>query len=514
MRGWQRGAPVLVVSVLILIVFSVAAFTVPERVDAIFERAFRYSTSNFGWLYLTATSGFVGLLAALAFTRTGKLLLGKEGEPPEYSLRSWFAMIFAAGMGVGLVFWGVAEPISHFAQPPRDFIPPESGDAARVAMRYSVFHWGVHQWSLYTVVALSIAYARFRNDQPGLISACFRPLLGRRTDGPIGWTIDIIAVIATVFGVATTLGFGILQASGGFHETLGTPLGTRTEIIITIIVAICFTISASTALSQGILVLSNINMVIAIALALFVFTFGPTIVILDTAVQTLGDVFTRFLEMSLSTRPFTNGDWVERWTIFYWAWALSWAPFVGMFIARISRGRTVREFILGVMLIPAAISAVWFFIFGGSALHFELSGSEAGIVEAAAENTSLALFALLDQLPMPTLSALIATLLVMIFLVTSTDSATFVLSMFTSGGEEDPPRAMRIVWGFAQAALASALLYTGGLHALRTVSITTALPFLILLLIMVAILVRSMRRDIRRETPQKPQSPRKFRKHA
>lgn len=497
--AWRRGAPVLVVFVLILAAFSIAAFAAPVALDAAFERAFRFSTQSFGWLYLSATSAFVGLLAYLAFSRTGSILLGQEGEPPEYSLRSWLAMIFATGMGVGLVFWGVAEPIAHFVEPPRRMVDPQSAIAARDAMRYSVFHWGVHQWALYTVVALSIAYARFRAGQPGLISACFRPLLGAKTSGPLGWTIDIVAVIATVFGVATTLGFGILQASGGFHETLGTPLGVRTELLITLIVTACFTASASTKLSQGILFLSHINMVVACVLALFVFVFGPTVAILDTAVQTMGDVLARFVEMSLSTRPFSESDWVERWTIFYWAWALSWSPFVGMFIARISRGRTVREFILGVMLIPAAISAIWFFIFGGSALHYELFG-EAQIVDAAAENTSLALFALLEQLPLPTLSSLTATLLVMIFLVTSADSATFVLSMFTSGGEENPPNSMRILWGLAQAALASALLYTSGLHALRTVSITTALPFLMLLLVMVGVLVRSLKRDLKQNT--------------
>lgn len=486
--------PVLWVSMALVVAFTATAFIAPDWLSAVGDSAFGFSTRNFGWLYLAATATFIVLLIWLAMSRYGEITLGPDDEPPEYRFTSWLAMIFSAGMGVGLVFWGVAEPMMHFMDPPHGAVEGGTPEAAQMGMRYAVFHWGLHQWANYAIVALTIAYMRFRWKQPGLISAAFRPLLGARVEGPIGWAVDIAAVLATAFGVATTLGFGILQMNGGLHQVGGLPIHAGSQLAIIAIITVLFLISASTRLNQGILLLSNINMWLATALAALVFLLGPTVFILNVGTTAVGDYLANVVDMSFQMRPWHDGDWTSAWTVFYWAWGLSWAPFVGMFIARISRGRTIREFVTGVMLVPAAVSAVWFFVFGGAALHVEVFGA-GGIAEAVSEDTSLALFATFDQLPLGGLLAAIAVVLILTFLVTSADSATFVLGMFTTDGMRNPPRRVRLVWGVLQAAIAGALLYAGGLDALRTVSITAALPFLLLLLLMVASLLKALRAD-------------------
>ncbi|TVR03998.1 MAG: BCCT family transporter [Deltaproteobacteria bacterium] len=499
--------PVLWISMLLVGTFALAAFAAPQRLSSAGEAAFAFSTSHFGWLYLFATASFIVLLIWLALSRFGEITLGPDDDPPEYGFASWLAMIFSAGMGVGLVFWGVAEPIMHFVAPPHDLASPSSPEAAQLAIQYSVFHWGLHQWANYSIVALTIAYMRFRRRQPALISSAFRPILGDRVDGWMGWSIDVAAVLATSFGVATTLGFGILQMNGGLHEVMGVPIGPGSQLVIIAVITALFLVSASTRLNQGILLLSNLNMWIAMLLAAIVFLAGPTLFILNVGTTAVGDYFSNVLDMSFQMRPWHDSDWASSWTVFYWAWGLSWAPFVGMFIARISRGRTIREFVTGVMLVPAVVSAIWFFIFGGTALHSELFGT-GGISAAVDTDTSLALFATLEQLPLGALLALLSVLLILTFLITSADSATFVLGMFTSDGQRNPPRWLRMLWGVLQAGIAGALLYSGGLDALRTVSITAALPFLLLLLLMVLSLLKALfadqhRRDLERASRER-----------
>lgn len=492
-RDWLRS-PVLWVSFVLVLAFATFAFVAPETLSQLGDTAFTFSTTHFGWLYLSATASFIGVLAWLGLSRYGDIKLGEDGEPPAYRYTSWLAMIFSAGMGVGLVFWGVAEPMSHFNAPPHGLAEPRTPQAAALAMQYSVFHWGVHQWANYCVVALAIAYMQFRRGERGLLSVVFRPLFGRLVDGPLGWTVDIMAVLATTFGVATTLGFGILQLNGGLHETMGVAISPTVQLLITTGVTAAFLVSASTKLNQGILWLSNLNMALAALLFAFVFVAGPTVFLLNNATSTMGDVLSNAVDMSFRMDPWTDGDWAGAWTVFYWAWGLSWAPFVGMFIARISRGRTIREFVTGVMLVPAVVSAAWFFVFGGTALHIELFGA-GGIADIVEVDTSLALFATLQELPWGGFTSLLATLLIITFLVTSADSATFVLGMFTANGVADPPRAVRLIWGVLQAAIAGALLYAGGLAALRTVSITAALPLLLLMLVMVPSLLRAIFED-------------------
>ena len=491
----SRAPIVRRVSMTLVLVFAALAFAAPDPLNAAVQRTFRLTIEHFGWFYLLATASFIVFLLVLALGRSGRMRLGGQGETPAFGFWSWVAMLFTAGMGVGLVFWGVAEPMYHYLEPPHGDVPPQSAEAARKALEVSVFHWGLHQWANYAVVALAIAWVRFRKESPGLISSTFRPLLGDRRCAQWSPWLDAPAVIATTFGVATTLGFGILQINGGLQVLAGVPVAPFVQILIVLVVTAAFLGSAMTGIERGILQLSRLNMVLATLLALAVFVLGPTSFLLNAGTQALGDVLDNLVALSLRTAPWIESTWAGEWTVFYWAWGLSWAPFVGTFIARISRGRTIAEFVTGVMVVPAAVSLGWFTVFGGSALHAERYG-EAGLAELVQQDTSLALFGLLDTLPASALLATLALALIFIFLVTSADSAAYVLGMFTEGGVLTPTRRARVTQGLLLALLSIALLWTGGLEALRTLSITVALPFLLVLVGMAAGLWRSVQETL------------------
>ena len=484
-------------SLLIITAFVVTSALQPETVEAIAQKVLDATAKNVGWMYLMATTGFVLFIFFLAFSRFGNLRLGQENELPEFSFTSWLAMIFSGGMGVGLVFWGVAEPIMHLNVPPLGLAEPRSVEAAQLGMRYSFFHWGFHQWANFTLVGLAIAYVRFRHNSYGLISETFRPLLGERVDRGWGKAIDILAVVSTLFGVATTLGLGALQVNSGLSRLGVMDYSTTSQFMILGGLATLFTISAMTPLDKGIRHLSNANLVIASGLLLFVLVTGPTAFIFGELTQTLGEYLGNLIEMSLVTAPHSDEKWVEQWTMFYWAWGLSWAPFVGSFIARISRGRTVREFVLGVMIVPVALSMLWFATFGGSAIYFDLFDGVA-IADAVSEEVPAGLYVLLDQLPWGEFAAILTVALVSMFVVTSADSATFVLGMFTSKGVLTPTRFVRILWGGLQLLMASVLLLTGGLNGLRTVSIIAAFPFMLLMVLMAFSLHKDLAAEIRR----------------
>jgi glycine betaine transporter len=454
--------------------------------------------THFGWLYLLATSGFVLFTLGVALSHFGNIRLGADNEPPEFSFSSWLAMIFSGGMGVGLVFWGVAEPMTHFDAPPLGIGTPRTVEAAQTGMRYAFFHWGLHQWANFTLVGLAIAYVRFRHNSHGLISETFRPLLGRRVDQGWGKAIDTLAVLSTIFGVATTLGLGALQINSGLAKLTATPYGITPQLLIIAGLGLLFTLSAMTPLNRGIRYLSNANMALAAGLLLFVLILGPTSFIFSELTQTAGEYLGNIVSMSLVTSPYSSDHWVQDWTLFYWAWGLSWAPFVGSFIARISRGRTIREFVLGVMIVPVLLSMLWFATFGGSAIYFDLF-ADAGIADAVAQEMPAGLYALLDQLPGGQYAAIGAVLLVSMFVVTSADSATFVLGMFTSKGILNPTRFVRILWGALQLLMASALLLSGGLLGLRTVSIVAAFPFMLLMVLMALSLYRDLSLEWRRQ---------------
>lgn len=492
----QRPGWVFSVSLLFLISFVALGALRPDALATGANVALAFTTDHFGWLYLFATTGFLVFCIAIAMSNYGQIRLGADGESPEFAFPTWLGMIFSAGMGVGLVFWGIAEPMSHYTEPPFGAAEARTPEAASLAMTYSLFHWGFHQWANFAIVGLAIAYVRFRQQRPGLISEAFRPTLGNRVDGPVGHTINILAVVSTVFGVATTLGLGVIQINSGLVSVSDTGFGTSQQLAILGGVAIVFLLCSLTPLESGVRYISDANMLLAGALLLFVFMTGPTDFVTAAMTNAIGDYFSNMVGMSLVMTPYTGDDWVERWTIFYWAWGLSWAPFVGSFIARISRGRTIREFVVGVIGMPVLLSALWFSTFGGSALYFELF-QDAGLGDAVQTEMSSALFAMLAFLPAPGLISLLVLILITLFVITSANSATFVLGMFTSRGVLVPSRLSRLTWGVIQVMVAGVLLMSGGLEALQTISILAAFPFMILMIFMAAALLKSLRSELR-----------------
>ena len=424
---------------------------------------------------------------------------GKDDEEPEFSRFSWFAMLFAAGMGIGLVFWGIAEPIYHFAGSP--FADPNTPAAAQEAMRYSFFHWGLHPWATYAVVALCLAYFQFRKDKPGLISSTLFPFLGEKgVNGPWGKAIDTLTVVVTLFGVATSLGLGAMQITTGLDIVAGIPASTTVSVIVIAVITVLFTISAVTGVARGIKILSNANMVIFFGLMLLMFILGPTRYLLNTFIETLGSYVQNIVWMSFFTdsqgavAEHTGWDWVSGWTVFYWAWWITWAPFVGSFIARISRGRTIREFMIGILLAPSMLCFIWFTIMGGSAINVELFGA-GGIADATFANVSSAPFAMFSHFPLSSLLSIAAMVTTTIFFITSADSSTYVVSMMTSGGDLEPKSGLRIFWGVIAGTIAAMLLLTGGLNAVQTVAFAFGFPFMLLMLFMIAALIKSFIND-------------------
>ncbi|MBA2939808.1 BCCT family transporter [Paenibacillus sp. CGMCC 1.16610] len=484
---------VLSISIGIILIFVLCGAFAPVQFAATATSLFDSSIRNFGWFFLISTFGCLVFAFYLAFSKYGRIKLGKDEDEPEYSTISWFAMLFSAGMGIGLVFWGVAEPLSHYLSPPEG-ATGGSTEAARLAMRYSFFHWGVHPWAIYTIISLTLAYFQFRHDKKGLISAVFSPLIGKLSEGGIGAVIDILAIIATAFGVATSLGLGALQINGGLNHMFGISIQPVVQVVIIGIVTVLFLISATTGLDKGIRILSNANLLIAVLLMAFVFLVGPTSFILDLFTSTLGGYLQNLVYMSLRMTPFTQGTWVGVWTLFYWAWWIAWGPFVGTFIARVSKGRTIKEFVLGVLLVPSLFSFMWFSVFGGTGLHLELF-DQFPIAAAAKQDVTSALFLTLQQLPIGHIIALIATILIITFFITSADSATFVLGMLSTKGDPNPSNKVKIVWGGLQSSMAIVLLISGGLSGLQTASIIAALPFAIIIIGMCVSLMIALRQD-------------------
>jgi glycine betaine transporter len=464
----------------------------PASLASVFGELLVSITHNFGWFYLWVVLGFVVLAFFLAFSRYGDLKLGDEDDEPEFSVGAWFSMLFAAGMGIGLVFWGVAEPVSHYVSSPPG-VAPGTPEAANVAMRYAFFHWGLHPWAIYGVVGLAIAFFQFRRKAVPLISSVTEAL---------PWTLvqrlspafNVLAVVATAFGVATSLGMGAQQINSGLSAVFGVPVGATAQVGIIVVTTLLFLLSAVSGVERGIKWLSTGNLMLAALLALAVLVLGPTIAIIDTFTSTLGAYLSEFVRMSLRMTPFRENSWVGDWTIFYWAWWVSWSPFVGLFIARVSRGRTIRQFIAGTVLAPTLVGFVWFSIFGGAALYMEIFQ---GVPVAAAvkADVSTAMFAMFNALPMGAVMSVVATLLVMVFFVTSGDSATLVLSMMSTGGNPNPPHRVKIMWGVLVAAIAISLLLAGGLKAMQTATIVFALPFSVVLLLMAFSVTRAIHQD-------------------
>lgn len=464
----------------------------PEAFGNTANYLFNFSKEKFGWFYLLSVVIIIVFLIWLAASKYGSIRLGGDQEKPDYPFFTWLGMLFSAGIGVGLVFWGVAEPMSHFFNTPFAGVEAGTTEAARIAMGYSFFHWGISQWAVFALVGLVIAFLQFRKKRDGLVSTALEPVTGKKSG--VKNTIDILAVIATVMGIATSIGLGVLQMSGGLEKVAGLGNNILIQLVLLFIVFICYMISAMTGLDKGIRILSNFNLIIAIVFLVFVFTLGPTVFILDTFTLAIGDYITNFVQYSLRLQPYSEGTWVGEWTIFYWAWAIAWSPYVGAFIARVSKGRTIREFIVGVIVIPPLISCLWIAAFGGTALWFDLH-ENTGIAAAVNEDVSVALFQMFDQLPFSGLMSVLAILLILTFLVTSADSATYILASMTSRGSLNPSIAGKIVWGTLMAGIAGVLLYSGGLEALQTASLIAALPFTMLLLLLIVAMAKLLRKE-------------------
>ncbi|MBD3783587.1 MAG: BCCT family transporter [Micrococcales bacterium] len=479
--------------------FVVLALALPDRMGDLFTTLNNTVVGDLGWYYILIVSGFVLFSIWIALSPMGRVVLGKDDEKPEFSLTAWFAMLFAAGMGIGLVFWGVAEPLSHFATP-----PPGTGESAaeraRAATDATYLHWGLHAWGIYVVVGLAMAYAIHRKGRPVSIRWALEPLLGHRVKGALGDAIDVIAVVGTLFGVATSLGFGVKQVGAGLAY-LGVVGEATTGLLVVLVIAITAmaTTSVVTGLDKGIKYLSNLNMGLAGGLMVLVLVLGPTVFLLGDFVSSVGSYVTNFFTLSFRTLSFQGEDgtsWLSGWTTFYWGWWMSWAPFVGVFIARISKGRTVREFVTGVLLVPTIVTFAWFAVFGGSGIHREIFG-EGGLVGTDGVNTDSALFQLLGGLPWSSLLSILAIVLVVVFFVTSSDSGSFVVDMLASGGDPEPPTWSRVLWASLEGLVAIALLLTGGggLTALQTAAILLALPFSLVMIGMVLAVTKALLRE-------------------
>lgn len=488
----QVNPPVFFISAALILAFVLFGAVFPQQAGSVFDALQARIVHDFGWFYILAVALFLIFVLFLMFSRYGDVRLGPDDSEPEYSYLSWFAMLFSAGMGIGLLFFGVAEPIQHYAKPPVG----EGGtiEAARQAMILTFFHWGVHAWAIYIVVGLALAYFAFRRGLPLTLRSGLFPLIGNRIYGPIGHTIDIFAVLGTMFGVATSLGFGVLQVNAGFSHLFGLPVNTTVQVILIAVITGMATLSAGTGLDKGVKRLSELNIILAIALLIFVLCAGSTVFLLQAYVQNIGAYLGAVVQRTFRMYAYEPNAWLGEWTLFYWGWWISWSPFVGMFIARISRGRTIREFITGVLLVPVLFTFLWMTVFGNTAISLDLSGA-APIVQSVANNMPVALFEVLEQLPLSVIASGIATLLVITFFVTSADSGALVIDMITSGAVPNPPVWQRIFWAICAGVVAAVLLLAGGLKALQTAALASALPFAVVMLFICYGLLRALQTE-------------------
>ncbi|MCM3218105.1 BCCT family transporter [Niallia taxi] len=490
----KKVSIIFYISTAILLLLVVVGILAPAFLENLTNTVQSFITDIFGWYYLIIVSFFLVVCIYLLFSPAGRIKLGKQDDKPEFSRISWLAMLFSAGMGIGLVFYGTAEPISHYAiSSPTGEVGTEQG--MKDAMRYTFFHWGIHAWAIYGLVALCLAYFTFRKGNVSLISATLKPVIGKRAEGITGKAIDTIAVIATVLGVATTLGFGAVQINGGLSFVYGVPTNITTQFIIICIVTALFIYSALSGLGKGIKILSNANMILAGVLFLMLFLIGPTLFNLNLFTDTLGAYLQNIVNMSFRIAPLNEEKraWINNWTIFYWAWWIAWSPFVGVFIARISRGRTIKEFVAYVLFIPAVIGFLWFSVFGGTAMQLEHNNM--GMISGLATEESL--FGVLENYPLSTTLSILAIILIGVFFITSADSGTFVLAMMTTNGSLNPSNRLKVIWGVLLAAMAIVLLYSGGLQALQNMMIIAALPFSIIIAIMAVSLLKSVNQEVK-----------------
>jgi choline/carnitine/betaine transport len=501
-RHYPMDRVVFGVAAVLVLAFIAWGVTATDTLSSVASSVLSGIMTAGGWAFVLAASGFVVFALWLALSRYGRIPLGRDDEAPEFRTVSWIAMMFSAGMGIGLMFYGVGEPLTHFTDPPPGTVPAATPEALDVAMATTLFHWTLHPWAIYAVVGMAIAYSTFRRGRRQLISAVFAPLLGtRRSEGSFGRAIDILAIFATLFGSAASLGLGVLQiggglVAGGFMSSVGTPLLLGIIAVLTV----AFVASAVSGVARGIQWLSNINMVLAGILALVVFVLGPTVLILNLLPTAIGDYFGNMADMAARTAA-TGGDataeWLSSWTVFYWAWWISWTPFVGMFIARISRGRSIKQFVAGVMLIPSAVSLIWFAIFGGAAIEAQRGG-----VDLASSSLEGQLFGLLDLYPLGAFLGVVAMLLIAIFFVSGADAASMVMGTLSQRGTIHPSRGVVVFWGVVMGAISAIMLAVGdpdapgeALTGIQNITIIMAAPFAIVMILLCVALTKDLRSD-------------------
>jgi len=484
--GFDVHPHVTFLSAFVLATFILLTLMFQKDASDFFKATMELITSTTGWFLILASNLF--LLAALyfAFSRFGQIRIGGNDAKPEFSTAAWFAMLLSAGMGIGLMFWSVGEPMYHYASPSPMFgdMQAQTAEAAQAAMGITYFHWGLHPWAIYAIVGLGLAFFAYNRGLPLTIRSVFYPLLGERIYGFWGNLIDILSVLATLVGLATSLGLGVQQVNAGLNFLFGVQIDTTTQVILIAVITAFATGSVMVGLDSGVKRLSQANMILAAVFMLFLLLVGPTVYLLGGFTQNLGYYARIFPELSLWTETFRESNWQGSWTVFYWAWWISWSPFVGMFIARISKGRTVREFVLGVILIPTLLSFVWMSVFGGSAIFLQSHGL-ADIATAVKDDVATAMFVMLQHFPLTEVLSLVAIVLVTVFFVTSSDSGSLVVDHLTSGGKLDSPVPQRVFWAVMEGVVAAVLLVGGGLTTLQTASVSTGLPFAIVLLISV-----------------------------
>lgn len=474
--------PVFIPAVVVTLLLVIGTISNPELAGEVFSSTLAFITTNFGWFYMLSVAFFLVFIVGIAMTPWGNIKLGPDHAEPQYSFPAWFAMLFSAGYGIALLFFGVAEPVLHYASPPAG--AGETVDAAKQAMQIAFFHWGFHIWAIYGLTGLVLAYFSFRHGLPLSMRSALYPIIGERIYGPIGHVVDIFAILGTLFGIATTLGLSVTQINAGINYLWPTiPISINVQIIAIAIItglAIC---SVVAGLDKGVKNLSLLNMILAIGLMLFVFLVGPTIFILETFLQNTGSYLNNIIERTFNLQAYSRSDWIGNWTLFIFGWTIAWSPFVGLFIAKISRGRTIRQFVFGVMFVPTIFTFLWFSVFGDTALHMIMVEGYTSLISDVQADNAIALFKLFELLPMTSIASFLAVVLIITFFVTSSDSGSLVIDSLAAGGALHTPVWQRVFWASIEGVVASALLLAGGLSALQTMTIASALPFAIIMMI-------------------------------
>ena len=492
--------PVFWPASILLAIFIGITLIVGDPMEKVFTNTQNWISDNFGWFLVLIVNFYLFFTIYFAFSKFGKIRLGGKDAVPEFSRKSWFAMLFSAGMGIGILFWSVAEPIFHFTEPPLG--EANTIAAAQEAMKTTFLHWGLHAWAIYTLVGLALAFFSFNRDMPLAFRSIFYPLLGEKVYKWQGDVIDVLAVLATLFGLATSLGLGVKQVSAGLNHLFSSPDTISTQVWLIIGITGAATLSVVSGLDRGVKKLSELNINMGAILLVFILIAGPTIFILDSYTQNIGNYINDFFQISFWTESYQQSTWQNQWTIFYWSWWISWSPFVGMFIARISRGRTVKEYVLSVLIVPTLLTFLWITAFGGSAIFMELQ-EIAHISGDIKQNVATSIYQLFENLPLSLIINIIAVVLVISFFVTSSDSGSLVVDAFTSGGKLKSPVGQRIFWATMEGAIAAILLVGGGLKALQTAAITTGLPFAIILIVMAFSLRKGLQKEDEKEELRK-----------